>query len=137
VLHRYGISRNVIENQIERVRRQGYEMLRSPVLPDATVRRPDIGVALDAASTETVTLAADSPVVSKTLGELDLRSKSGATVIAVVRGGQTKVSPGANYSLTVGDTVVLLGTPEKLDRAKAIFKPEDYPAEAAIGGFNP
>lgn len=137
VLHRYGTARSVIENQIERVRRQGYEMLRSPALPAPVERRPDLGVALDAAATETVTLDADSPVVAKTLGELDLRGKSGATVIAVVRDAHTKISPGANFSLAAGDTVVLLGSPKKLDRAKLIFKPEDLPAEATIGGFNP
>ncbi len=136
VLHRYGLPRNVIESQIERIRRQGYEMLRSPSLPPPA-RPDDITAAIDAASTDTIALAEDSPVVGKTLGELDLRGKSGATVIAVVRDGQTKISPGANYSLSAGDTVVLLGSPEKLDRAKTIFRPDEPPAEAAIGGFNP
>lgn len=136
VLHRYGISRSVIETQIERIRRQGYEMLRSPALPPQIEKAPDLGVALDSASTETVTLAEDSPVAGRSLGELDLRGQSGATVIAVVRDGQTKISPGANYSLESGDTIVILGSPEKIDRAKAIFKPEETPAQAAIGGFN-
>jgi K+:H+ antiporter len=134
VLHRYGFSRNVIENQIERIRRQGYEMLRSPGMP--TAKPAEITVGLDAASTETLVLSEDSPVNGKTLGELDLRGKSGATVIAVLRDGQTKISPGANYTLAAGDTVVLLGTPEKLDRASVIFKPNEAPAEAEIGGFN-
>ena len=136
VLHRYGTSRNIIESQIERIRRQGYEMLRSPALPQVE-RPPDLGVALDSASTDTVMLADDSPVVGKSLGNLNVRGISGATVIAIVREGQTKISPGANYELAKGDTVVLLGSPEKLDRAKAIFKPEETPSEAAIGGFNP
>ena len=135
VLHRYSFARNVIENQIERVRRQAYEMLRSPSLP--AEKAAETNVALDAASTETIVLQADSPVLDKTLGELDLRGKSGATVIAVLRDGETKISPGANYTLEVGDTVVLLGSPGKLDRAKAIFRPDEAPAEAAIGGFNP
>jgi monovalent cation:H+ antiporter-2, CPA2 family len=135
VLHRYGFARNVIENQIERVRRQGYEMLRLPSMP--AEKAAEINVALDAASTETVVLQADSPVIDKTLGELDLRGKSGATVIAVLRGGETKISPGASYTLAAGDTIVLLGSPGKLDRAKAIFRPDEAPSEAAIGGFNP
>ncbi|MEO7672763.1 MAG: cation:proton antiporter [Pyrinomonadaceae bacterium] len=134
VLHRYGFARNVIENQIERVRRQAYQMLRSPAMP--TEKPADIAVALDAASTETIALEADSPVLGKTLGELDIRGKSGATVIAVLRDGETKISPGANYTLAVGDTVVLLGSPGKLDRAKTIFKPDETASEAAIGGFN-
>lgn len=135
VLHRYGFARNVIENQIERVRRQAYEMLRSPSMP--AEKAAESNVALDATSTETVVLQPDSPVLDKTLGELDLRGKSGATVIAVLRDGETKISPGANYTLKAGDTVVLLGSTGKLDRAKAIFRPDEAPAEAAIGGFNP
>lgn len=134
VLHRYGFARNVIENQIERIRRQGYKMLRSPLMP--AEKAAEINVALDAASTETVVLEADSPVLGKTLGELDLRGKSGATIIAVLHDGETKISPGAKYTLSAGDTVVLLGSPGKLDRAKAIFRPDEAPAEAAIGGFN-
>lgn len=137
VLHRYGTSRGIIESQIERIRRQGYEMLRSPALPPQIDNRPDFGAALDSASTETIVLSDDSPVAGKSLGDLDLRGQSGATVIAIVRDNQTKISPGANYVLTVGDTVVLLGSPKKIDRAKAIFKPDEAPSEAAIGGFNP
>ena len=135
VLHRYGFANNVIENQIERIRSQGYEMLRSPSLP-AQERTPDISVALDAASTETLKIEEGSPVAGHSLGELDLRGKSGATVIAVVRDGQTKISPGAAYKLSVGDTIVLLGTPEKLDRAKDIFIPSDTSADSPVGGFN-
>ena len=136
VLHRYGFAHNVIENQIERIRRQGYEMLRTTALPPI-IGTPDISVALDAASTESILIDDGSAVAGLTLGELDLRGKSGATVIAVVRDGHTKISPGANYSLKAGDTVVLLGTPEKLDRAKQIFRPSHVESEAVIGGFNP
>ncbi len=131
VLQRYGISRNVIESQIERIRRQGYEMLRITGTPPAKI--DDINVALDAASTETIKLSKNSPVIGKNLGELDLRSESGATVIAVVRDGHTKISPGASYKLNEGDTVVLLGRPEKIERAVNLLQPGliDSP------GFNP
>lgn len=137
VLHRYGTARNIIESQIERIRRQGYEMLRSTALPPAAEQSSVLGGALDSASTESVLLNAGSPVVAKTLGDLNLRGESGATVIAVVRDGQTKISPGANYSLAEGDTVILLGTPQKLERAMAIFRPGEAAVEPAIGGFNP
>lgn len=129
VLHRYGFARNVIESQIQRVRRQGYEMLRSPNADP--VKMENINVALDAASTETIRLEADSPVVGKTIGELDLRSESGATVIAVVHNGVTKISPGAKYRLSEGDTVVLLGAADKIERAVHILQPV-----VKIGGFN-
>ena len=54
VLHRYGFKRNVIEGQIDRIREQGYEMLRSPTVPQEPVALP---AGLDAASTETIFLS--------------------------------------------------------------------------------
>jgi CPA2 family monovalent cation:H+ antiporter-2 len=129
VLQRYGFARNVIESQIQRIREQGYEMLRSTSADPGKL--DTVNVALDAASTETIQLTKDSPVVGKGLGELDFRGASGATIIAVMRDGETKVSPGANYRFEEGDTVVLLGSPEKIERAVRIIQPGE------TGGFNP
>jgi CPA2 family monovalent cation:H+ antiporter-2 len=130
VLRRYGFARNVIESQIQRIREQGYEILRSTSADPGKLET--VNVALDAASTETIQLTKDSPVVGKGLGELDFRGASGATIIAVMRDGETKVSPGADYRLEAGDTVVLLGSPGKIERAVRILQPE-----GGQGGFNP
>lgn len=119
VLHRYGTPRHVIEQQIARIREQGYEMLRSAASPDVPMNSPTFN--LDGASTATITLRENSPVVGKDLGELNVRGLSGATIIAVIRDGETKVSPGASYKLLEGDTVVLLGSPGKIDRARALI----------------
>ena len=130
VLQRYGFARNVIESQIQRIREQGYEILRSTSADPGKLET--VNVALDAASTQTIQLTKDSPVVGKGLGELDFRGASGATIIAVMRDGETKVSPGAEYRLEAGDTVVLLGSPGKIERAVRILQPEEDQ-----GGFNP
>jgi CPA2 family monovalent cation:H+ antiporter-2 len=130
VLTRYGTPRNVIEAQIDGIRKQGYEMLRTSSLP-APVTQPAVS-GLNVASTESVYLLHDSPVIGKTLGELDLRGSTGATVIAVIRDGESKVSPGAGYKLREGDTVVLVGTPKKLRKATKLLTVEDKHAE----GFN-
>ena len=122
VLHRYGFSRQIIEGQIDRIRKQGYEMLRS-TSPPPQAQISNINPALDTASTETIQLIDGSPAIGKTLGQLDLRGETGATVIAVVRDGNSKVSPGANYALAENDTVILVGTPKKLRRAIELFAP--------------
>ena len=130
VLHHYGIPRNVLEQQIARIRKQGYEMLRSTAPASGLLNISKIG--LDGAQTEAVTLTADSPVVGKNLGELNLRGESGATVIAIVKDdGNTKISPGANYQLCEGDTIVLLGSAKKIARAVGIVQPD------SVVGFNP
>lgn len=131
VLQRYGTARYVIEGQIQKIRKQGYEMLRMTGTPP--MKMDEIGVALDAASTEAITLGSDSPAIGKNLGELDLRGESGATVIAVIHDGKTKISPGAGFKLHEGDTVVLLGSPQKIARAVNILQP----GESESAGFNP
>ncbi|HEX8735680.1 MAG TPA: cation:proton antiporter [Pyrinomonadaceae bacterium] len=130
VLLRYGVDRYTIESQIEKIRRQGYEMLRSPSLQQIQLK--NLKNALHEAMTETIKLNENSPVVGKNLGELNLRGATGATLIAVIRGDDTKISPGANYKLHAGDILVLFGKPEKIERAIKIFQPEEL-----TGGFNP
>ncbi len=130
VLLRYGVDRHTIENQIERVRRQGYEMLRSPSIQ--RIEMSNLNAALHAATTETVKLNHTSPVVGKNLGELNLRNDTGATLIAVVRGEDTKIGPGANYKLQENDALILFGKTENIERAIRVLLPE-----AETGGFNP
>lgn len=130
VLLRYGVDRHTIENQIERVRRQGYEMLRSPSIQ--RVEMSNLNAALGAATTETVKLIQSSPAVGKNLGELNLRNATGVTLIAVVRGDKTKIGPGANYKLHENDILILFGKAEKIEQAVKILQPE-----VETGGFNP
>jgi CPA2 family monovalent cation:H+ antiporter-2 len=130
VLQRYGVPRHTIESQIEAIRRQGYQMLRSPSLPQ--IKIANLNTALQEATTETIRLNQNSPVVGKNLGEINLRGQTGATLIAVVRGNDTKISPGAGYKLHVGDILVLFGKPEKIERAINILQPE-----METSGFNP
>ncbi len=129
VLTRFGTPRNVIEGEIDRIRKQGYEMLRTQSIPPPV--RENVSV-LDTALTESIFLLPASPAIGKTLGELDLRGETGATVIAVIRDGNTKVSPGADYGLEERDTVIVVGPPAKLKRATDALSPAELQPE----GFN-
>lgn len=131
VLQRYGVARHIIESQIEEIRRQGYKMLRSPSLPPE-IKMGNLNAALHAAVTETIKLDQNSPVIGKTLVELDLRNRTGVMLIAAVRDGATKINPGANYKFQSDDILVLLGVSEKIENAIKILQPD-----AKIGGFNP
>ncbi len=51
-----------------------------------------------------------SPAESRTLSELDLRGRTGATVLAVRRGDDTHPLPGATWRLTAGDLLGLTGS---------------------------
>lgn len=121
VLQRYGVARQIIESQIEEIRRQGYKMLRSSSLPQQ-IKIGNLNAALQSAKTETLKLSAGSPVVGKNLVELNLRGRTGVTLIAVIRDGKTAVNPEANYKLQKNDTLILLGTAEEIKNAVKLLE---------------
>jgi TrkA domain protein len=61
---------------------------------------------------EWVDLAADSPLVGRTLGESNVRSDLGVSVIAIQRDEETIANPGADTRLEAGDTLVAVGPRE-------------------------
>lgn len=130
VLHRFGLPRPTIEDQIGRIRKQGYEMLRSPSMPAAEIG--NLNEVLQQAVTETVQITSKCSSNGMTLGELDLRGKSGATVIAVVRDSETIVSPGADHRLKEGDVVLLSGAASQIERAFDLLDGRE-----GVEGFNP
>lgn len=68
-----------------------------------------------------VTIAPDSPSVGKTLAELDLRGRTGATVLAIVRGAEGVIVPTAQEALCEGDCLALTGTHEAVDAARGLL----------------
>lgn len=115
VLREYGVARNVIQGEIEEIRREGYQLLRGPSRP--ALELSAISEALGMASTETLFIDRRSPVIGKTLGDLDLRKQTGATVITAIRDGNTEINPGPDFTFEAEDIIVLLGSPEQIEIA--------------------
>ena len=61
-------------------------------------------------------LAAPASWAGKTLRALDIRAKCHVSVIALRRGDDFTVSPGADAAIAAGDTLVALGTVRDLAR---------------------
>jgi CPA2 family monovalent cation:H+ antiporter-2 len=68
-----------------------------------------------------IALDATSPCLGRTLGELDLRGRTGATVLAITSRGAPVVLPAGAQRLGAGDVLALTGTREAIDGAKAIL----------------
>jgi CPA2 family monovalent cation:H+ antiporter-2 len=66
-------------------------------------------------------LGKNSPSVGKSLTELDLRALTGASVIAIHRGGEDVVTPTGHEKLREGDVLALIGTREALAAAQRLL----------------
>jgi K+:H+ antiporter len=116
VLDRYHVPRNIVDAQVRVFRGECYGMLRgacSAVRPTAE----RIGDLLAAGTADTYFVGQDAWPAGKTLGALDLRRRTGATVIAVVRGEESFTSPGADFEVREQDTLILVASHRDIDRA--------------------
>ncbi|MDC0669493.1 cation:proton antiporter [Nannocystis radixulma] len=68
-----------------------------------------------------VTLAPNSPAVGQTLAELNLRARTGASVLSINRAAAGVVLPEANERLQAGDTLTLAGGHEAIERAMTLL----------------
>jgi K+/H+ antiporter YhaU regulatory subunit KhtT len=66
-----------------------------------------------------------SAAVGRTLRELELRARSGATVIAAVREGKASPNPDPELRLETGDTLVLVGSHAEMEAAFALLDPPE------------
>jgi CPA2 family monovalent cation:H+ antiporter-2 len=64
-------------------------------------------------------LPAGSPLVGQSLAETDLRARTNASVIALVRDGQALTNPKSSTQFAAGDMIGLIGNPRQLARVDA------------------
>ena len=84
---------------------------------------------------EEIRLRPGSPAGGKRLGELALRSRTGATLVAVDRSGQSHFDPDAEFMLLPGDRLVLLGSHDSLAQAGDLLAPRMEPESGEQEGF--
>jgi CPA2 family monovalent cation:H+ antiporter-2 len=119
VLATYDVPRAVITQQIDQVRRGHYAVWRDSDLRGHRLGR--LGSMLAELDVEPYTVTEGSFSRGRSLAELDLRRRSGATVIARIRDGTTLANPGGDETVEPGDTLVLLGTNPQVQRALAFL----------------
>ncbi|MFC4602827.1 cation:proton antiporter regulatory subunit [Rhodococcus kronopolitis] len=76
---------------------------------------------LDGISTRQLPIVDDSPFDGRTLGATALRTRTGVSVVAVMRAGHAYPSPSPDFNLTAGDLLVAVGTSDGLDSATKIL----------------
>ena len=119
-LESYRIPINRIWQEAETVRTEHYALLRGTRQPDLrldALKHLGIHDAL-----ELVEIREGASVIGTSATSLRLRRRTGAVQIAVVREGQPIYRRDSAFHYRAGDTVVLVGDRDSLDRAIALFQ---------------
>jgi TrkA domain protein len=69
-----------------------------------------------------LTVEPDAACAGSEIGHTHLRERTGVSIVAVVRNGQTVASPAPDFRLQPGDTAVAIGTPEGIRQAFALLR---------------
>jgi CPA2 family monovalent cation:H+ antiporter-2 len=86
-----------------------------PRYDPAQIARP---MQLRDADLESVVLTAGAPSIGKLIRELELRTQTGASIVAIERQGSNNVNPGPDEELQLNDQVLLLGSSAQLKKAR-------------------
>jgi len=115
VLHQYQIPRNLILDQIEKIRSGSYEVLRRVRLPvKGLPERCEIHADYEI---ETYLIDERTNASGRPMKDLKIHSEADATVIAVRRGEEIIPNPEPEFIFQPGDVVYLIGKREKVCQA--------------------
>lgn len=120
VLHHYQIPRNLILDQIEKIRSGSYEVLRRVELPVKSF--PQKCEIISDFDIETYLIREKTNASGRSIKDLRIRSETGATVIAVRRGEDVISSPEPEFILKPGDVVYLIGKREGVCQALELLE---------------
>jgi CPA2 family monovalent cation:H+ antiporter-2 len=92
--------------------RSGAARAHAEPLPEIHALLPGLGDPV------AIALAKDDPATGRSLAELNLRGRTGATILAISREGRSIVAPAAGERLRAGDVLGLVGTQDAIEAAK-------------------
>lgn len=124
VLHHYGIPKNIITDHIESIRKDGYKVFRTQELPKKAFK--ERLALLSEIETENYLIKEGSHLAGHSLSDLQLKSKTGATVMAVQRENVIHQNPAANFILKEKDIILLVGKKEDINRAIEYIESEKF-----------
>jgi TrkA domain protein len=90
--------------------------------PQLVTRLTDLQRSVDEIITEQLPIPRTSSYAGRPLGQTQVRTRTGASIVAVLRDGSTHASPGPDFVLQAGDLVVTVGTRDGLDQVARILE---------------
>ncbi|MEX5217752.1 MAG: cation:proton antiporter [Nitrospira sp.] len=131
VLRTYNLPPEFVTRKAEQVRREGYALLRRSEMPELAHHLR--GGTLTDVEVEMCRVENESPAIGRSLAELSIRPRSGASIIAWTRSQVTQSNPSESVRLQAGDVVTLLGSREQIRRAMALLNEPGARTSGQVG----
>jgi TrkA domain protein len=91
----------------------------SQVAKELTELEQDVeGLAIDR-----LPLATTSPYAGRTIGDTGARTRTGVSIVAILRPGGAIPAPGPEFGLQAGDVLVVVGTPRGIEELAILLRP--------------
>lgn len=84
-----------------------------------TERLADLRHEVEGLSIEWITMAAGKGLTGRTIGDGRIRTDTGASVVAVIRGTSSAPGPGPDFRFEPGDVVLVMGSAQSVQAAAA------------------
>lgn len=120
VLREFRMPNNVIEQQVELVRLEGYGMFRGLSLNMESLQ--NFSTYLTASLSQSFQVPDDCWSQGRQLDHLELTRKTGATLIAVVRDDKAQPNPPKDFCIQTGDILILFGRHAQVDKAMRLLR---------------
>jgi CPA2 family monovalent cation:H+ antiporter-2 len=130
VLRLMHIPRNMIDREIAIVREKTQLSTRPATVPRKTLSQIDV---LGELKVESYGVSAEGATKGKSLRDLQLRTRSGAQVIAMSRGGKVMDNPAPDMPFEVGDMLYLIGSLQQVRNAMVLLDSGEMPIPDIMG----
>lgn len=120
VLQKAEISADILHHYVDELRAEGYKTLG---LQNASLPPPSISpIDPSQAKIEALSISKGSFLVGKTILESELKKAHGLTVLAIKRNETTITAIQPDTALQAADSLVVIGSPENVQKAKMAFE---------------
>jgi len=100
------------------------ETLAQPPVHRHTAGETRLPAMMRDAQIATIRIGKAAGVAGKLIGELRLRTNTGASIVGIQRGAESIINPGPDEELRTDDEVLLLGSEAQLDAARKLLSPQ-------------
>jgi CPA2 family monovalent cation:H+ antiporter-2 len=120
VLRSCGVAQAAIAHFAEELRDEGYELLRGPLSLGID---PWLAETLQEVDAEWIEVPAAAPP-DRSIGELDVRARTGASILAVRRDDGLTTNPDPDFHIRPGDSLLILVSAGELQALRALLAGE-------------